>query len=229
MTIIPVIDLAAGQVVHARAGLRADYQPLAATLAKDSDPVAVIAALGALYRFDSIYVADLEAIEDRGNQAATVQSLLREFPHCEFWLDAGSETVDLCRAHSGERLRPVIGSERHDCTALAAAVKARADSLLSLDFKDSGLLGDPGLLTHTELWPQDVIIMTLDEVGMSRGPDTERIRSVQALAPDRHYYAAGGIRDDDDLAALANIGVSGALIATALHAGTIRSFGRNHG
>ncbi|MDZ7736038.1 MAG: HisA/HisF-related TIM barrel protein [Gammaproteobacteria bacterium] len=143
MTIIPVIDLAAGQVVHARAGLRADYQPLTATLAKDSDPAAVIAALRALYRFDSIYVADLDAIEGRSNHAGTLERLMQLFPRLEFWLDAGPATLEI--ATSLQAVRPVIGSENHDHAGLVAALGIRPDSVLSLDYRNGTFLGDERL------------------------------------------------------------------------------------
>ena len=227
MTIIPVIDLAAGRVVHARAGQRAEYQPLVASFADSSDPGAVITALVSLYRFDTVYVADLDAIEGRSDQRSVVRGLMAAFPQLDFWLDAGTDTLDITGSLANDHLRAVIGSENHDRDQLSTAVKARPDCLLSLDYRHDSLLGDPRLLENPELWPRDVIIMTLDQVGSDAGPDTGRIQSTRQLAPDHNYFAAGGVRDDHDLSVLADIPVTGALVATALHAGKIRGFRRN--
>jgi phosphoribosylformimino-5-aminoimidazole carboxamide ribotide isomerase len=42
------------------------------------------------------------------------------------------------------------------------------------------------------------------------------------MAAGRRIYAAGGVRDAADLAALARAGIAGALVATALHDGRLR-------
>ena len=59
--------------------------------------------------------------------------------------------------------------------------------------------------------------MTLARVGSGAGPDLERLSAIRSIAQDREIYAAGGVRDTVDLKALKAAGVSGALIATALH------------
>ena len=58
MRVVPVIDLMAGRVVHARRGDRSNYRPLESKLTRSSEPVAVVAALLALAPFDTLYVAD---------------------------------------------------------------------------------------------------------------------------------------------------------------------------
>jgi phosphoribosylformimino-5-aminoimidazole carboxamide ribotide isomerase len=63
--------------------------------------------------------------------------------------------------------------------------------------------------------------MTLARVGSGAGPDTARIAEIRARAPGRSIYAAGGVRDAGDLAALQQLGVAGALVATSLHDGRL--------
>ena len=48
-----------------------------------------------------------------------------------------------------------------------------------------------------------------------------RLENTRSLATDRHIYAAGGVRNEKDLARLENIGVAGVLLASALHDGSI--------
>lgn len=218
MKIIPVIDLMSGRVMHARGGRRDEYRPLETALADSSEPGAVIAGLRSFYRFDTVYVADIDAIEGRDDQGAIIQSLVRGFPDCRFWLDAGPVTLAVSRAVAEPaRLHPVCGSENHDCGALEAVIRKNSNILLSLDFRNELLIGDPELLIHTWLWPREVIVMSLDRVGSHRGPDIERIRQLREQAPAQLYYAAGGVRNDRDLERLAEAEISGALIATALH------------
>ena len=72
-------------------------------------------------------------------------------------------------------------------------------------------------MAEPALWPQRVIVMTLARVGSGAGPDLRRLATIQSIASGREIYAAGGVRNADDLWALKEVGVSGALIATALH------------
>lgn len=223
MTIIPVIDLMAGQVVHARGGQRDTYRPITTQLANSSDPVAVVAGLRTFYRFNTVYVADLDAIQGGQGHGNIVQSLLKRFSDCHFWLDAGPATLAIARDIAEPvRLQPVCGSENHDCAALESIVNHYPNALLSLDFTHERLLGDPALLVNTWLWPGEIIVMSLDRVGSQLGPDLERIQELQTLNPDHDYYAAGGIRHDRDLQNLADIGINGALLATALHDQTLQ-------
>jgi uncharacterized protein related to proFAR isomerase len=66
-----------------------------------------------------------------------------------------------------------------------------------------------------------VIVMTLARVGAGAGPDLDRVAGVIARAGMRAVHAAGGVRTVADLRALAALGTTGVLVATALHTGTI--------
>ncbi len=102
--------------------------------------------------------------------------------------------------------------------------RAGASAVLSLDFRGETFLGPPGLSEDGELWPSRVIVMTLACVVTGEGPDLARLQEIVARAgTHRRIYAAGGVRDRGDLVALAQAGVAGALIASALHSGQIKT------
>jgi phosphoribosylformimino-5-aminoimidazole carboxamide ribotide isomerase len=63
----------------------------------------------------------------------------------------------------------------------------------------------------------------LGRVGMGAGPDLERLAAVTACAAGRTVIAAGGVRDLEDCRTLRDAGVSGALVASALHDGRIHA------
>jgi phosphoribosylformimino-5-aminoimidazole carboxamide ribotide isomerase len=63
--------------------------------------------------------------------------------------------------------------------------------------------------------------MDLTRVGTDTGPDIERLKSIVGVAAGRAVYAAGGVRNAGDLAAIAELNAQGAVISTALHAQTI--------
>ena len=89
--------------------------------------------------------------------------------------------------------------------------------MLSLDFRGNAFQGPPKILDEPALWPNRVIVMTLARVGSAAGPDLERLAAIRSIAGGREIYAAGGVRDANDLAALKAGGAAGALVATALH------------
>ena len=222
MLVVPVLDLMAGQVVHARRGDRSNYRPLESKLTPSSEPIAVIGALLALAPFDTVYVADLDAILRRGHHRDVLDGIQAEFPALGLWLDAGfAEPGDLV-PWSRARRTPVIGSESVASLAAFAAMRAAApEAILSLDTRGDRQLGPAALFDTPLLWPERVIVMTLDRVGSGGGPSLDGVRQTLDRAPGRHFIAAGGVRNAGDLERLEALGVHAVLVATAIHDGTL--------
>jgi len=89
--------------------------------------------------------------------------------------------------------------------------------ILSLDFRGDAFIGPPALLGAPELWPQRVIVMTLERVGSAAGPDLETMAELHRRAPRTTLIGAGGVRTADDLASSQAAGASAWLVASALH------------
>lgn len=223
MLVVPVIDLMDGHVVHARRGDRASYRPLQSRLTPSSAPLDVVRALLALAPFPALYVADIDAIGGRAGHDEVVHAMLREFAQLEIWLDAGfAHPRQLSSWTASQRLVPVIGSESLTTVQDLAPLLAVTDhAVLSLDTRDSVPLGPAELFEQPLLWPRRVIVMTLDRVGAQAGPAFDRLHTLARIAPDQQLIAAGGVRNAADLEALAAIPVHAALIATAIHDGTL--------
>ena len=218
MKLIPVIDLSGGLVVAARLGDRRAYAPLQTPLCSSAAPLEVAAALLGLHPFDTLYIADLDAIGGGPGEFAVIERLRRRHPQVSLWVDNGLTDLDRLAALA----RPVIGSESlADLQHLAALCTALPDPILSLDYRGDQPLGPAGLHDRPGLWPRDLILMTLSRVGSAAGPDLTRLRELRRSAPDQRLYAAGGVRGPADLAQLRDLGVAGALVSTALHQGQI--------
>jgi len=226
MKIVPVIDLLDGRVVHAVRGQRGKYQPIRSTLCKTAEPHTIVQAFLELYPFETIYMADLDAISGTGNHDKTITALTEQYSSVEFWIDRGmiNEHGTECRQHSNQR--QVIGSETGiDPDSLTHIKQCYPDIILSLDFLREHLSGNEGLLQQPQSWPDTLIVMDLDRVGSAGGPGVDKLVSVKSRAGSRSLYAAGGIRNSKDLDTLRNTGIDGALIASALHTGTIKRDG----
>lgn len=214
MQVVPVIDIRNGAVVRARAGRRADYQPIMTPLAATAAPLDVVAGLRRRFDFDALYVADLDAIERRGDNRGAVAEIAAAHPALRLWLDAGAG-----EAPARDNIEGVIGSESlRDAEAFNAR---NPDTLLSLDFDAAGFRGPRAVLENAALWPSRVIVMTLARVGVDAGPDFSTVAEIIARAGARRVYAAGGVRGAADLARLRDMGCAGALVASALHDGRL--------
>ena len=222
MHIIPVLDLKGGQVVRAERGRRELYRPIDTPLSASTEIAAVASGLRRLHPFSTLYVADLDAIAGKAPDEEALAALraLPDPPH--LWVDAGiDDEARLAAALERPWLRPVLGSESQRDEALLRRFAHHSGLVLSLDFSDTGFRGPPAILDTIELWPRTVIVMTLAKVGADAGPDFERLREIGDRAGNRAVIAAGGIRGEADLRALAGLGIAGALVATCLHGGAL--------
>ena len=222
--IIPVLDLKHGQVVRARAGDRANYHPIVSPLSRGSGASDVLRGLRTLAPFRTVYIADLDAIAGEGDHRAVLGGLATEFPEVEFWLDGGFASPATARDAAGSGFVPVVGTETlataDDLTDIRASL-GDAGFVLSLDYRGAEFLGPPEIEHRAELWPDRVIVMTLDRVGTGGGPDLAALGRLARQGKGRAVFAAGGVRGDGDIADLVAAGIAGALVATALHDGRL--------
>ncbi|WP_428422916.1 HisA/HisF-related TIM barrel protein [Methylibium sp.] len=226
MHIIPVIDLLGGQVVRAVRGDRQHYRPIESALCHSADPLTVASRLCEHCAIDTLYVADLDALQGRAPQVDTVAALLEARPALQLWLDAGfgghadAERLLSRLGPSATRVTPVFGSESLRARdELARCFEPPSRALLSLDQRHGMPLDPAGVWDAPALWPQRLIVMTLSRVGSGGGPDLDTLAAVRTRAPQALLIGAGGVRDDGDLAAAEAAGAQAWLIASALHDG----------
>ncbi|MBL1319855.1 MAG: hypothetical protein COA63_002170 [Methylophaga sp.] len=222
MEIIPVIDIMGGKVVHASGGDRNLYPALQSIITSSSDPQQVVRDLLAWHPFDTLYIADLDMIENGGDNHVLYRSLVDAFPDVNFWIDAGIKNYEgWLGFRDYSTIYPVIGSETlHDSEWLLSH-KVSNMTILSLDFKNGRYLGEQNLLEHSERWTEQLIVMELDNVGERSGPNIEHLLALQKQAVHSQLIAAGGIRNKHDLMRLAEKGIKHALVASALHDGSL--------
>ena len=221
MQVIPVIDLLNGEVVHAKKGLRETYQPMQSPLCPSSDPLTVVAAIMAMHPFKQLYIADLNAIQKLPNKTrsnyASIAQISLAYPELELWLDAGFQhSADLLEWQT-LNVSIILASENFHDMQDYLALSQQHEFILSLDFFSDGFHGPKALFKQTEDWPERVIIMSLSDVGANQGFNKARLVEIMQSNKCSRLYAAGGIRDEQDLLSLKALGVHGALVASALH------------
>lgn len=216
--VVGVIDLVGGTAVHAVRGERERYRPL-------GDPL----ELARRYGVDELYVADLDAIAGGPVQTAIIAALARE---ARVMVDAGVSEPEHADALRDLGVRVVVGTETlPDARALDRLLgpDASAEIVLSVDLRDGRVLSRDSQLAGLSALdalarlrrPREVIVLDLARVGTGAGPDIATIAEIHAAFPDLELLAGGGVRDADDLRALADAGAAGALVGTALHRGAL--------
>ncbi|GAB4250093.1 MAG: HisA/HisF family protein [Thermoleophilia bacterium] len=239
LELIPVLDLKEGLVVHAVRGDRRSYRPIESLLTASKTPLDVAKALvgetGAL----KLYVADLDALGRTGHHEKQIERLAQELS-VELWVDAG--TIDRSSAHRLLALgtgRVVVGTESMSgleaLDVLAGEIGPRK-LVPSLDLRRRELLKGSAswqvreplqlLRQVVKLGLDTVILLSLDRVGTKQGPDLSLAEAARRALPELNLIIGGGVRDHRDVLLLQELGIQGALVATALHSGALTRGGQ---
>jgi len=240
MQIIPVLDLMNGQVVRGIAGRRSEYRPIQSSIAADARPATVARAFVERFGFETVYVADLDAIQGGSRNIEAYEAIKDE--GLKLWLDAG---VGDPQAYSdlGDFLfsRNIEGAivialeclkDPYDDLWSDHTPDAPFRAVFSLDLKDgvpihhvaawrSMSAAEIGRAVH-DLRFRDIIVLDLADVGMSQGSRTLKLcRQLVDELNQVRITAGGGVREVSDLELLACAGCNAALVASALHDGRL--------
>jgi len=237
MQLIPVLDLLGGRAVRATGGLlRCDYPPLQSVLAPSGELAELATALRGLGT-SAVYVADLDAIEGRAGNGAALEALHQA--GLTLWLDVGLSGVPALFAWQ-KALGPVATSVHWVAGLESLASPEALQELLdvvgaerlvfSLDLRDGRPLAGTGWGERTawevaclaiELGIRRMIVLDLAKVGRGGGPSSADLCARLRQFRDLELITGGGVRGEQDLAALAAAGCDAALVGAALHEGRI--------
>ena len=221
MLIIPVIDLYRGIVVHAIEGNRKEYKAIDSKLCSSASPLDVISAYLKVFNFKSIYIADLDALEQQNDHIEIIESICSKHPELEVWLDTGSLLIERYLKNTKlQNFRLILSSESLSSVASFSTLLSKYPQhnfILSLDYKADKLLGSQELLQYKQQWPKDVIVLNLNNVGAKRGYQFPTELNQDELTSCFNIYYGGGIRDFNDIKKLNSHGLAGVLVSTALH------------
>jgi phosphoribosylformimino-5-aminoimidazole carboxamide ribotide isomerase len=244
LQIIGVLDLLGGLAVHARAGARDRYTPVQNAAGWPIDP-GNARTLAEIYTdvlgISQIYAADLDGILHQRPRDDVTRGLASM--SAPLWLDAGIRSVDDARRAIALGVsRVIVGLETLPSFDLLSDICAAVGGdrvAFSLDLRDgqplvaSGARGDDAARVGDGQTPEEianlaaisgantVIVIDLARVGTGRGIDVDLLSRIRSAVPGPSLVAGGGVRGWDDLVLVARAGCDAALVATALHTGTI--------
>ncbi len=236
MLLMPVLDLKNGQVVHARRGERQRYLPVQSRLCAGCSPAEVAAAFRHL-GFSQAYVADLDSIAGQPPARAAYHEIAAA--GLDLWIDAGLATAE--QAMQVDALLPA----GRPCAALVAGLESLRSPVelarmlqvfgpsrlvFSLDLRHGKPLGGPGwpstatgaAVAAAQVGVRRMLVLDLAGVGAESGVHTlELLSQLHAALPAVELAAGGGVRGLEDLRQLRAVGCGRALVATALHTGSL--------
>ncbi len=242
MELIPVLDLLRGQAVHARRGVREQYQPVSSALLPGSagDAAALARAYRTMLGARRCYIADLDAIQGWAPQLKLLESLAD--PERGFgpglMVDGGISTASAAQAlvDAGASTL-VVGLETlrgfEDLKAIVDAVGGDR-VVFSLDLMEgkpirrrTGRIASQEAVAlelgarAVEAGVSAVLVLDLAAVGTEEGPrNLDIIGGLKRLlwVP---IYSGGGVRATEDLSLLSEAGCDAALVGSAIHSGSI--------
>ncbi len=230
MRLLFVMDLLNGMVVHAERGERAKYQPihLFSSIVHTSVPSQVMEEV----RPAAVYIADLNRLMGTGSNMEILRELRDRYRGVWIALDCGVRSLVDIEDATGIADSIILGTETASLALIREAAErwsASASIAVSIDLfnkkvqtSDRRMRIEPLdlIMELNSHQIQDVIILELDRVGTGRGVDFDFLaRSVERSEHD--ILCGGGVRSCEDLYKMEDIGVKGALLATAVHNGTI--------
>ncbi|MDR3585219.1 MAG: HisA/HisF-related TIM barrel protein [Desulfosporosinus sp.] len=245
--VIPAIDLMGGVVVHGVKGERENYQPVKSILSETAELFPIVEGFVRKLGLREFYIADLDAImfsmyKDHLNLITNTRAEgLNTLGTISFMVDAGVFNLAGVRKIFETGIdQAIIGTETLPSLSILQDIINcyGADRLVvSLDTQDSKVLSAAPELCNLEV-PQALrllrefgirhyILLELRKVGTSAGLNKELIQeclsvlNVQAPEWESSFLIGGGVSGYEDLHWLREMGVSGAIVATACHDGRL--------
>lgn len=221
--LIPSIDLKGGKVVQLVQGER--------TALEDPDLDRWIDRFRA---FPLVQLIDLDAAMGRGDNAALVARVLRELP-CQ--VGGGIRTADRARALVDAGARRVIAgsalfaggavnvaaaaalADAVGSNALVAAIDCRGGEVLVAGWKAGARISPDAAIAALDPFAGTFLCTLVETEGTLRGIDIAAIAALRARTT-RGFIAAGGIRSQGEIDALAALGAD-AVVGMAIYTGLI--------
>lgn len=219
--IIPVLDIMNGMAVSGKSGKRETYIPLKTIFHPSSNPYKIANALKDASA-KRIYIADLDAIENRKPNYDIIKKINQELP---VMLDSGVNTVNKAEEALEIAEKVIIATETLQSIddlidILDSNNKDRF--IISIDIKDNEIFSkhldmdiEDIVKKMGEINPPEIILLDISRVGTEKGVDHAIIKKFLKL--DSSLIIGGGITSKD-IEELEKLGLNKFLVGTALHA-----------
>jgi phosphoribosylformimino-5-aminoimidazole carboxamide ribotide isomerase len=228
MQLIPAIDLMGGKIVRLTKGEKCTAKSYEAQFGTPLQAAERWRDEGA----GKLHIIDLDAAFGIGDNRAVIAEITRNVS-LPIQVGGGIRSYETAESLLRVGVADVIlGSLAFSDPSAIAKIEKRfgpGSVIVALDNKngrimvegwqtETAMTVDGALDKYSELGVNTYLITSIAQDGMLNGPDLQTLSSA-SLYPGTKIIAAGGIGTIGDLAALKEIGVSGAVIGKALYEG----------
>lgn len=219
--VVPAVDVLDGRAVRLEQG---DYDRVGIDAGDPLELVRRAAALAPPF----VHVVALGAARDGGAPVELARAVVAAAAPVPVQFGGGVRSVEDAEAlRAADVARVMIGTAAFG----AIPLEAFGDVVVAVDVADgvvrtagwresSGLTTAEAIDRCTRAGVTKILCTAVERDGTASGPDLELLRDVRARF-DGQILAAGGVRDDGDIAALAALGVDGVVVGRAWLEGTV--------
>ncbi len=213
MKLIPAIDLKNNKVVIPDSNNRSDYQEISIDKSPSSDPIQFIRYLLSIGNFSTIYLADLDSIDDFKENNILLIEILNNYKHIHFIIDNGVRKLSQFEYIDNYNFTQVIATETFEDYKKLYKISSN-NYILSLDIKNKKILSKTD--EYLYLKPKKTICMNLDNVGRRKGLNLENIEQCKKIFPKSKIIYSGGVRNQEDLDNLSAMMIDEVILLTYL-------------
>ena len=227
MELFPAIDLFGGRAVRL---LHGDYSQMTVYSDRPQDVAADFAACGARH----IHLVDLEGARDGGTPNLSVIETIAAKTALDIEVGGGIRSEETVKRYLGAGVgRTILGTAAAgDPDFLARMVACYGEAIaVSVDLRDgfvathgwtqkSALDGETFVRQLSDMGVRTVIVTDISRDGAMRGTNLALYRALGAVSRSR-LVASGGVSSLDDVRALREAGLYGAIIGKAYYTGAI--------
>mgnify|MGYP001195027205 FL=1 len=220
MKTILAVDLKKGKVVKAFAGFRLNYKPLIIDSIDFSDPCKLINFVVKEINLRTVYLADLDSINNLLPNMDTIEKILKKFPKINFLIDCGfnypasiNKFYSIFEKKKINNFNIILGTENLKNFNLNNFF-LRKNIIISLDFngyEKKWFYKIKSLKKQPEL-----IFMFVKKVG-GRGIDWRKLKGLITYYRKFNCIIAGGIKYSNQIRMLKNMGFTGVIISNLIH------------
>jgi len=202
-------------------------------LVDGSDPLEIAKAFKDNYDFESLYIADIDALTDSGSNTEIIEKLSDNIS-AKIMVDQGFSKFEGYEKNMSEHVdRFIVASESLESWSELDKLSSElgdTEIVFSIDILEGQVktkLPDKNVQDiFAKLDKKDiksVIILDISQVGTNLGPSNRVIESVKQSSYDFNFISGGGVRNKSDYKEFVSNGVEDVLVATALHNGKLKS------
>ena len=234
--IIPVIDILKGKAVHAKKGLRNIYEPVKTVISTNSNVLDIIKAFENRFSFKEVYIADLDSIIKEKPNLQILRKVIDE-SNLKIMIDPGiRNNFDVLQFKILKLNKLILATETIDSlSVIDEAIKQMDEDniIISIDMKEGKLLARSPEIKKMNIIEiikiiyekgiREIIFLDLTKVGMKTGCYNNFYGEIKKEFPELSILLGGGVKDCEDMEFLKEKGISGVLVATIIHDGSLKT------